>query len=389
MTGLTALVALLGAIATTDAQDRARNGSGTYVLGPNYEIDTVLKDADAHVPQGKYYSFALPLNDSQYYDCSARTDSTTYPPRGGKCLAHRNVTVYIPTAYRDGSAAAVLLQQDGPAYDHWLIPIMDGMIEHPDPARRLPVFVSVSVSTGTTGDGPGSLRDLQYDTMSGKYAAFVAHEILPAVSDHPGIRADFPSFRMTSDPDGRLTMGCSSGAMAAFTMAWFRPDLFRRVVAYSAMVVHKDCALPSNQSYPFGGWQYPDLIRPAPKKPLRIFHAVTNRDLGTGTAPPYAACDVDTASGTQVPVTATEGCFAIPGVCKGTPAEGRYLYRNMLEPVYHECDPPRSNAPLANNNTAAALQARGYDTRYAYALDRCHCDMDVLLQDLPSTLVWA
>ena len=38
---------------------------------------------------------------------------------------------------------------------------------------------------------------------------------------------------------------------------------------------------------------------------------------------------------------------------------------------------------------AAALQARGYDTRYAYALDRCHCDMDVLLQDLPSTLVWA
>ena len=131
------------------------------------------------------------------------------------------------------------------------------------------------------------------------------------------------------------------------------------------------------------------MIRSSPKKPLRIFHAVTSRDLGTETAPPYAACDVNATSGVQTPVTATEGCFAIPGVCKGTPAEGRYLYRNVLEPLYHECDPPRSNAPLANNNTAAALAARGYATRYAYALDRCHCDMSVLLQDLPSTLVWA
>merc|ERR550514_549398 len=97
-----ALAALLGAIATADAQGTTRNGSGTYILGPHYEIDPVLKDADTHAPQGKFYSFALPLNGSQYYDCTARTDSATYPPRGGKCLANRTVTVYIPAAYRDG-----------------------------------------------------------------------------------------------------------------------------------------------------------------------------------------------------------------------------------------------------------------------------------------------
>eukprot|EP00937_MAST-01D_sp_MAST-1D-sp2_P008194 g8194.t1 len=361
----------------------------TYVLGPDYHVDPVLEDLKSHTPTGRYYTFAILLNSSKYFDCTAATGSATYPPRGGKCLPFRNVTVYVPAAYRDGTEAAVLVQQDGPGYDGYLIPIMDKMIGHADPARSLPVFVSISVSTGTYGDGTGSLRDNQYDTMSGKYAAFVDDEIFAAVSAHAPLRADFPNLRLTSDPDGRLTLGCSSGAMAAFTMAWFRPDLFRRVVAYSAMLVRKDCALPSNATYPYGGWQYPDLIRAAPKKPLRIFHAVTSRDLGTSTAPPYTACQVNSTSGVQAPVAATEGCFAIPGVCKGTPAEGRYLYHNVREPVYHECDPARSNAPLANNNTAAALEEKGYATRYAYALDRCHCDASVLLQDLPNTLAWA
>jgi hypothetical protein len=360
-----------------------------YVLGPTYHVDPVLKDADTHEPAGKFYDFALQLKGSKYYDCTAATGSATYPPRGGKCLPFRNVTVYIPAAYKDGAEVGVLVQQDGPGYNHYLIPIMDALINHPDPARSLPVFISVSVSTGTTGDGTGSLRDNQYDTMSGKYATFVDDEVFAAVRSNPAIQADFPRLNITSDSDGRCTIGCSSGAMAAFTMAWFRPDLFRRVVAYSAMLVRKDCALPSNVTYPFGGWEYADLIRSSPKKPLRIFHAVTNRDLGTHSAPPYAACAVNLTSGTQTPVTATEGCFSFPGVCKGTPAEGRYLFPNLLEPVYHWCDPPRSNAPLSNNNTAAALEEKGYETRFAYALSRCHCDLSVLLQDLPSTLVWA
>ena len=88
-------------------------------------------------------------------------------------------------------------------------------------------------------------------------------------------------------------------------------------------------------------------------------------------------------AGPRPEVSRAAGCFAIPGVCAGTPAEGRYLYRNVKEPVYHECDPARASAPLSNNNTAAALEARGYATRYAYALGRCHCDLDVVLQDLP------
>src|SRR3954470_22762319 len=70
-----------------------------------------------------------------------------------------------------------------------------------------------------------------------RYARFVELEVLPAVLSDPQIKAAYPGLSFTSDPEGRAALGCSSGAAAAFTMAWFRPDLFRRVISYSGTFV--------------------------------------------------------------------------------------------------------------------------------------------------------
>ena len=365
-------------------------GNGTYTLGPDYRVDPVLVNASAHAARGAYYRFELPLNRSRYYDCTAATRSLPFD--GNACLPTRSVAVYVPAQYADGDEAGVLVQQDGPGLDTLLIAAMDALIGHADPARALPTFVAVSVSTGTTSDGTGSLRDNQYDTVSGKYAAFVDDEVLGAVRAHPQIRADYPRLRLTADPQGRLALGCSSGGAAALSMAWFRPDLFARVVAYSPTLVLKDTCLPSNATHPLGAWEYPAMIRAAaqpPRKPLRIFHSVTNRDIGTTGDAPYPACNVTFAPGgskaplsESVVMNATEGCFVWPGVCAGTPAADRLLFHDTMDPLH-------SNWEVANNNTAAALAEMGYATRYAKAKGRCHCDLDIFLQDLPSTLVWA
>jgi enterochelin esterase-like enzyme len=359
-------------------------GDGTYSVGPDYHVDPVLKDAATHKPEGHYYQFILPIKGSKFYDCTDATNST--PFHGYTCLPYRNISVYVPSAYKDSDEVAVLVTQDGPGYDPLLVPIMDGLINHPDETRSLPVFIAISVSTGTISDGIGSLRDNQYDTVSGKYAEFVNDEIFAAVRTH--LSSDFPKLNITTNPDGRLTMGCSSGGAAAFEMAWWRPDLFRRVIAYSAFIVFKDSTLPSNLTHPFGAWEFPELIKASPKKLLRIFHSVTNRDICTTVAQglvPYPACEIDFTTGKQTEVpAATAGCFTYPGICQGTPGEGRLAYSGT------PCtDPKHSNTVLANNATAAALEEKGYETRFAYALSVCHCDPVVFFADLPNTLVWA
>lgn len=48
-----------------------------------------------------------------------------------------------------------------------------------------------------------------------------------------------------------------------------------------------------------------------------------------------------------------------------------------------------SNVLEANNKTVEALMAMGYDTRFAYGLNACHGDADMIYQDIPNTLVWA
>src|SRR5207253_54121 len=123
----------------------------------------------------------------------------------------RTVTVYIPAQYVAGTAAPVIVTADGP--DANLPLVLDNLIAQ----RRVPAMVAIMIQNGG-GDAQGSERGLEYDTVSGKYAEFVEAEVIPLVEKNCGVQ-------ITKDPEGRATMGGSSGAAAAFTMAWYHPEL--------------------------------------------------------------------------------------------------------------------------------------------------------------------
>src|SRR5205085_4901429 len=109
------------------------------------------------------------------------------------------------------------------------------------------------------GDGPGSERGLEYDTVSDVYTTFIETEILPKMEKDYKVK-------FTKNPDGRATMGGSSGAAAAFTMAWFHPELYRRVLSYSGTFVNQ--ASPQDAATPHGAWDYAaDLVPNAARKP--------------------------------------------------------------------------------------------------------------------------
>lgn len=256
----------------------------------------------------------------------------------------RKVWVYVPNQYRDGTAAPFMVIQDGqqgsgPGGRYGSIKLaLDNLTVSLDPARKIPPFIAIAVQDGG-GDGPNNERGLEYDTMSDRYARFVQNEVLPAVASNPKIKVAFPSFRLTDDPEGRATFGCSSGGAAALTMAWFHPEWFRRVVTYSGtFVALQNAKLPEHDTYPNGAWDYhhdKNLIANSAKKPLRIFSNANERDNGASSP------------------------------------EGNK--RNWL---------------LANEATHTALAAKGYHNRYVYGVNVGHCDDGLLRATLADTLVW-
>ena len=118
-------------------------------------------------------------------------------------------------------------------------------------------------------DAQGAQRGREYDTVSGIYAQFVEREVLPLVEQNAGVK-------LTKNPEGRATMGLSSSGAAAFTMAWFHPELYHRVLAYSPTMV--------NQQWPYdpalrgGAWEYHSAVgRPGRSQPQRRRPACSRR----------------------------------------------------------------------------------------------------------------
>src|SRR5436305_2774024 len=122
----------------------------------------------------------------------------------------RRVAVYVPKQYVAGAAAPFIVGADGP--DRLLFTVLDNLIAE----KRVPVMVAISIANGSC-DAQGSQRGLEYDTMSGLYAEFVENEVLPLVEEKCNVK-------LTKDPDGRATMGCSAGGSCAMIMAWCHPD---------------------------------------------------------------------------------------------------------------------------------------------------------------------
>ena len=139
-----------------------------------------------------------------------------------------------------------MVVQDGRSYVKRMVNIMDNMIA----AKRLPPMVLVFADSGGS-DAQGSERGLEYDTVSDRYSNWVEQELLPAVTQRYGVT-------FTTDPEGRATMGGSSGAAAAFTMAWFHPERYHKVLSYSGTFVNQ--AWPLDPATPRGAWEYHDHL---------------------------------------------------------------------------------------------------------------------------------
>ena len=119
-------------------------------------------------------------------------------------------------------------------------------------------------------DAQGSERGLEYDSLSDRYSNWVEQELLPAVSGRYGVT-------FTSDPEGRATMGGSSGAAAAWTMAWYHPERYRKERSYCRTVVNQ--AWPPDPKMQRGAWEYhATMIPKAAKKPIRIWMEVGEKD---------------------------------------------------------------------------------------------------------------
>jgi len=292
----------------------AKADEGDYVLGPPYANAPELTPKDG-VPKGMVFHLTINSTDSKMYPGISKTAPGTVVPY------QRRLTVYVPSQYIAGKPAPLIVSQDSMGQGE-LPTILDNMIAD----HRLPPIVAVMIDSGG-GDAQGSERGLEYDTVSGKYAEFFETEVLPKISQDCKVT-------FTKDPEGRMTMGGSSGAACAFTMAWFHPEWYHRVLSYSGTFVNQQS--PLNRESPHGAWEYHEnLILKTPAKPLRIWMHVGEMD-------------------------------------------NRY---KDPESTFH-------NWVLANQRMAGVFKARKYHYQFVFARESGHVDGKVVRQTLPQALEW-
>jgi hypothetical protein len=235
--------------------DPGTDGDGDFQI-TTYPTDPDLTPGKS--PAGKRFNFN-------------HTGSKLYP-----ATASRAISVYIPAKYKDGTPAPVMVVMDGAGSQFLRVQAgLDNLSQTTVAARRIPAFVLIAVANGQ--------RSIELDTMSDLWARYVAEEVFPAVESNAAIKAAYPGFSITKDPEGRGAVGCSSGGSAAIIMAWFRPDYFRRVIGYDASIVD----LQSSPMYPLGAWElHSDMalvLNTMPIKPIRIMFDDNENDNGAGT----------------------------------------------------------------------------------------------------------
>jgi enterochelin esterase-like enzyme len=276
------------------------------------------------VPQGTVSTFDMESTDSKIYPGIARNPRDPNNPQaavGTHAQPYtRHVGVYVPKQYVPGTPAPFIIGADG--IDKALFTALDNLIAE----KKVPVMIAISIGNGG-GDAQGSERGLEYDTVSGLYAEFVQKEVLPLVEKKFNVK-------LTNDPDGRATMGGSSGGSAAMAMAWFHPEWYHRVLTYSGTYVNQQS--PANPETPHGAWEFHEHIIPAsPVKPLRLWLEVGDKDL----------------------LIRPDG------------------YHDWVE---------------ANEHMAQVLADKGYHYQFVFARNAGHTDRDTKMQTLPEALeyIW-
>ena len=306
---------------------------GNFIVGPTHNRAPEFEPQDS-VPKGTLYEFTMSSADSKFYPGIVR-DAGTFgtadpkdPTRMVVTTSHpgpytRHVAVYVPRQYVPGTEAPFIVGADG--VDRAWPALFDNMIAQ----HRLPVMIGVFIGNGG-GDAQGSERGLEYDTMSGKYAEFVEQEVLPLVEKNYNVK-------LTKNPDGRATMGASSGGSCAMAMAWYHPEWYHRVLTVSGTFVNQQW--PHDDATPHGAWElHEHLIPNSPAKPLRIWMEVGDHD---------------------------------------------NYNPNALDDHMHDW-------VVANENMAKVLAAKGYHYQFVFARNAGHTDRATRAQLLPESLeyVW-
>lgn len=229
---------------------RGQNQDSFYKLGP----DSLEMEG---VPQGKLVGpSTLPCN--------------VFPG------TQHTYWVYVPAQYDPAKPASLMIIQDGQAFID-----MNGSVRAPNVLnnliyrRELPVMLGVFINPGRTPEQPeptprnwgdrDTNRPTEYNTLDDRYARVICDELLPVLNKE---------YNISKNPDHHGIGGASSGAIAAFTVAWHRPDHFHKVLSIVGSFTNLR-----------GGHVYPEIIRSSEKKPLRVFFQDgrnDNRGVGRG-----------------------------------------------------------------------------------------------------------
>ena len=309
------------------------DANGNFVIGPKY-VPAPENKAVKGVPTGKIQQFVIDSRETKLLNPGiARKVFGKVDPGNPKTLIvkthdidyKRTITVYIPAQHKPGADAPFMVSHDGPKGKPGtgLPRILDNLIAQ----KRIPPIILIMVANGG-GDAQGHQRGKEYDTMSGVFAEYIETEVLPRVEKTCKVK-------LTKDPDGRAVMGNSSGGSAALIMAWFRPDLYHRVLTTSGTFVNQQW--PFDPKMPDGAWGFHKTLIPnSPKKPIRMFLAVGDADL---------------------------------------------LNPNVMRDGMHDW-------VEANNRMAKALKAKGYEYQYLFCRGSGHSVGNAKAQFLPHAIEW-
>jgi iron(III)-enterobactin esterase len=311
------------------------DADGNFVIGPEYVPAPERKPVEG-VPQGKVKQFVIDSRETKLLNPGiARKVFGKVDPNNAKTLIvethnidyKRAITVYIPAQYKPGTEAPFMVVHDGPGPSKnpslGMKTILDNLIAQ----QRIPPIIVIAIANGG-GDAQGHERGKEYDTMSGVYADYIETEVLPRVEKNGAVK-------LTHDPDGRAAMGSSSGGSAALIMAWFRTDLYHRVLTTSGTFVNQQW--PFDPNMPDGAWGFHETLIPnSPKKPIRLFISVGDADL---------------------------------------------LNPNVMRDGMHDW-------VEANHRMAKALKAKGYDYQYLFCRGAGHGIGNAQAQFLPHAIEW-
>lgn len=171
--------------------------------------------------------------------------------------------IYVPAQYAPQNPAALMIFQDGQAFkdpngDMRAQNVLDNLIYR----REIPIMLAVFINPGRTrgqaepspqtgwGDGTTN-RVTEYNSLDDKYARVITEEVMPVLNK---------DYNISKNPEQHGLGGSSSGAIAAFTVAWERPNEFRKVLSNVGSFVDIR-----------GGYVYPERILASEKKPIRVF----------------------------------------------------------------------------------------------------------------------